>query len=248
MKITILQTDTAWALPDMNAAVAEELMSSVGVTDLFVLPEMWSTGFAVSPHGVAEKAPVSVNWMMNMARKFNAAVSGSLAIDYCGRFYNRHYFCLPDGTTFAYDKHHLFKYGGEDCFYERGQERVVAEYMGVRFLLLTCYDIRFPEWCRYRGDYDAIVCVANWPEQRMLAWETLIRARAIENECVVIAANRVGDDGHNHYIGRSAIVNAYGQTLAVGEDNRQMALSADFDLKEQEHYRRKFPVLDDIEY
>lgn len=248
MKITILQTDTVWASPDANIIEAERLMDSAGAADLFVLPEMWSTGFAVCPEGVAEKEPVSVNWMMNMARKHDAAICGSVAIDYDGIYYNRHYFCLPDGTTYSYDKHHLFKYGGEDRYYERGNGRVVAEYMGVRFLLVTCYDIRFPEWCRCRGDYDAVVCVANWPEQRMLAWETLIRARAIENECMVIAANRVGDDEHNHYVGRSAIINAYGQTLAVGGDNMQEAVSADFDLEMQEHYRKKFPVLDEMEY
>lgn len=247
MKITILQTDTVWASPDVNIAGAERLAVSAQGSDVFVLPEMWSTGFAVNPAGIAEKEPLSVNWMMNSARKYNAAVCGSVAIDLDGKYYNRHYFCLPDGTTYAYDKHHLFGYGGEDKYYERGDERVVVEYMGVRFLLLTCYDIRFPEWCRYRGDYDVIVCVANWPEQRNLAWETLIRARAIENECMVVAANRVGDDGHNRYIGRSAIINAYGQTLALAGDGSQ-AISAGFDMAAQEHYREKFPALTEMEY
>lgn len=240
--------DTIWASPEENAAEAEILMASERDSDVFVLPEMWNTGFATEPMGIAEGGAESVNWMMNMAREYDAAVCGSVAVELDGHYYNRHYFCLPDGTTYAYDKHHLFRFGGEDRYYEPGNERVVVEYKGVRFRLVTCYDIRFPEWCRCREDYDVLVCVANWPEERVLAWDTLIRARAIENQCMVVAANRIGHDAHNKYVGRSVILNAYGENLVLAEDRRQMAISAGFDLKAQQHYREKFSVLSEIEY
>ncbi|MBQ7421275.1 MAG: nitrilase family protein [Prevotella sp.] len=247
MKITILQTNIIWASPEANAIEAEKLIASAPQSDLYVLPEMWSTGFATEPTDIAEKDSTSLNWMTQIAQRQNAAVSGSVAIEHEGLFYNRHYFCLPDGTLYTYDKHHLFSYGGENRFYTPGNKRTIASYKGIRFLLQTCYDLRFPEWNRYRGDFDAIICVANWPQKRMLAWETLIRARAIDNECLVIAANRVGNDKQYCYEGRSAIINAYGEPLALATDDMQMTISADFDINQQNDYRKKFPVLEEID-
>ena len=247
MRITALQANTVWASPDDNISEIEQLISGNTGSRLYVLPEMWSTGYATVPAGIAEREPVSVNWMINAARKYDAAICGSIAIEYDGKFYNRQYFCKPDGTTFAYDKHHLFEYAGEDRFYERGNEKVVVEHEGIRFRLVTCFDLRFPEWCRCHGDYDVLICVANWPEQRNTAWETLLRARAIENECLVVGANRTGCDAFCKYTGKSAIINAYGETLAKAPDNEQAAITANFDIKAQNEYRRKFPVLNKLD-
>lgn len=227
---------------------AERLMNSTGESDVFLLPEMWTTGFAVDPIGVADDGQSALKWMKDAAKRRRAAVSGSVAVLQEGKYYNRHYFCLPDGTVYAYDKHHLFAYGGEDRHYERGLRRVVAEYGGVRFLLLTCYDIRFPEWCRYRGDYDVILCAANWPEQRSLAWDILTRARAVENVCLFAGANRVGVDKNCRYVGRSVIVDSCGRVLASGECGDVTAISAEFDIGMQNEHRRKFPALKEMEY
>ena len=119
--------------------------------------------------------------------------------------------------------------------------------MGFRLLLLTCYDLRFPCWSRYADQlaYDAIVCVANWPSTRQMAWQLLIRARAIENQCYMIGVNRVGDDERCHYIGASAVIDATGRTIAQCHYSTQQALSCDIVMEELLYRRRKFRVLDD---
>lgn len=245
MKITILQTDIQWAAPAANMANAERLIDDAGEADLFVLPEMWSTGFATEPAGIAESEEgEAFEWMVRMAHGQKAAMAGSIAIRTReGEYRNRHYFVRPDGSFDYYDKHHLFTYGHEDQFFTPGNSRTVANYKGMRFLLITCYDTRFPLWMRYNDDYDAIIIVANWPSNRQLAWHTLVRARAIENQCHVIAANRTGTDPCSTYTGESCIIDAYGNTLAQAEGNSQQTVSATIDIVRQRHFREKFPVL-----
>ena len=199
MKVTILQLNSVWGNPDENIKKAELLINQAPDSDLYVLPEMWSTGFATEPFGIAEDANEckSLSWMIKMADEHHCAISGSLAISQDGTFKNRHYFVNGrTGVVSYYDKHHLFRYGHEDRYFEPGESHTIVEYMGFRILLLTCYDLRFPVWSRYAEalQYDIIICVANWPESRQNAWQILTRARAIENQAFVIACYRVGDD------------------------------------------------------
>lgn len=134
----------------------------------------------------------------------------------------------PSGGVAWYDKRHLFRPGGEARDYTPGDRRVVVEYMGFRFLLLICYDLRFPVWSRNRGDYDAILCSASWADDRREVWRTLLRARAIENQCYLAGVNRVGTDPDASYAGDSALVDFRGATLAdAGE--REQTLVAEFD-------------------
>ena len=114
----------------------------------------------------------------------------------------------------------------------------------MRFLLAVCYDLRFPVWLRNNGDYDAIIIVANWPESRKRVWTTLLQARAIENQCFVIACNRVGDDPVCHYAGGSAIIDAKGKFVAQDHE-REEVLTAEISRDELMQFRRKFPVLND---
>lgn len=248
MKITILQTDVKWAQPEDNQVVANKLISETPHSDLYILPEMWTTGFATSPEGIAEDTDShnSLEWMQQMANENRCAICGSISVRTQQKQYrNRQYFVLPDGTFFHYDKHHLFSYGGEDKSYTAGTERVIAEYKGVRFLLQTCYDLRFPQWMRYKDDYDAIIIVANWPSSRQNAWQILLRARAIENQCYVIGANRVGQDKNSSYSGYSAIIDAKGQTLAQAQKGKEQTVTAEIDTDSLLRFRSKFPVLKD---
>jgi len=153
----------------------------------------------------------------------------------------------PDGTVTCYDKRHLFAYGGEAENYTAGHERVVVEWRGVRFLLQVCYDLRYPLWSRQRGDYDCILYSANFPISRDTAWRTLIRARAIENQCYVAACNRIGTDQQCEYYGRSAIIHPYGETIMDCPDKTEWAASAVIDLEFLRHYEHKFPVLADAD-
>lgn len=245
VRITILQTDIKWGCPKDNMMEAEALISDAQAADLYVLPEMWATGFAAkSPDTAYDEA--SLEWMKSTAGKTNAAICGSLvakATD--GSFRNRQYFVLPDGGFYYYDKRHLFTYGGENEHYTAGNRRVIAKYKNVRFLLQTCYDLRFPVWMRNKEDYDAIIFTANWPENRQNVWQILLRARAIENQCYVIGANRVGNDPACTYAGHSAIIDAKGQTLAQAKSRKVQTVTAEIEMERLYGFRRKFPVLKD---
>ena len=248
MKVTILQTDIEWGSPLENILRAEALMSSAPASDLYVLPEMWSTGFATEPQGIAEREETSVSlaWMRRVARERQCAICGSLAIIAGDTYRNRHY--LIDGRSGSeafYDKHHLFSYGGEDRYYTAGQNHTVVSYMGFRLLLVTCYDLRFPMWSRYADSlqFDAIICVANWPESRQNAWHILTRARAIENQAYLIGCNRVGNDSYSHYRGCSAVVSPIGKTLCHCRPNVPDTATFILDLDQLHQKRAKFRVL-----
>ena len=250
MKVTILQTDIEWGRPEDNIRKAEQLMAQATGADLYVLPEMWSTGFATNPVGIAEEEAdsIALAWMKAKAKALNCAICGSLAIHVDGTYRNRHYFINGRKDVFTYyDKHHLFTYGHEDQYYTPGDSQTVVTYEGFRFRLVTCYDLRFPMWNRYSDDYpyDAIVCVANWPESRQNAWHILTRARAIENQAYMIGCNRVGNDSYNHYRGCSAIISPIGKTLAHCKPNEPDTASFLLDLETLEHKRTKFKVLEE---
>lgn len=247
MKIQILQHDIAWASPAENCKRLEEKLLQQPKSDLYVLAEMFSTGFATEPEGIAEKDCGSLEWMKRMAVQLDAAIAGSVATEEGGKFYNRFYFVEPDGRVTYYDKHHLFTYGGEDKHFTPGNSRVIVPFRGVRFLLQVCYDLRFPVFSRNRGDYDAILYVASWPSVRVEAWKALLRARAIENQCFVAAVNRVGTDPKCEYQGGSAIIDPYGKTMAAVPDFEDGFAEVEIDMEALEAFRQKFPVLNDAD-
>ncbi len=251
MKVTLLQTDICWGDVFANIKQAEILIDASEDSDLYVLPEMWSTGFATQPEELAHDVNhnEALQWMRSLTIKRKCAISGSLAVRLeDGSYRNRHYFV--DGRNqqeVFYDKHHLFTYGGEDKYYTAGQSHTIIEYEGFRILLLTCYDLRFPCWSRYADklEYDVIVVVANWPESRQSAWQILTRARAIENQSYLIGVNRVGDDEYSHYTGCSCVIDSIGGTLGQCHRNQVETLTIELSLSELHRRREKFRVLDD---
>lgn len=248
MKITILQRDIVWADPTRNVQRADEAIDGNPGSDLYVLPEMFSTGFCTQPEGIAE--PVenrTVSWMKAKASQTGAAIAGSIAVHEDGRYYNRFHFVTPDGNVTTYDKKHLFTFGGEHNRFTAGSERVIVAYKGFRILLEICYDLRFPVWSRNKGDYDMIIYVASWPTPRVEAWKALLTARAIENQCYVAGVNRVGEDPGNNYCGGSRVIDPYGKIIAECEDGREMEITAEVDMEVLEAFRTKFPVLDDAD-
>lgn len=248
MRITILQTDIEWAQPEKNMVAAGKFISGNDGTDLYVLPEMWTTGFVMEPECCVNDMNTrsTLEWMRGQAADNSCAICGSVAVKTGQNEYrNRQYFVRPDGTYDYYDKHHLFTYGGENALYTPGDKKVIAEYLGIRFLLQTCYDLRFPVWMRNRNDYDAIIVTANWPAKRQNVWHILLRARAIENQCYVIGVNRIGADVSCSYKGNSAIIDAKGHTMVQASTGRQQCITADIDIEGLHGFRTKFPVLDD---
>ena len=248
MKVTILQRNIEWANPVLNVQRAEEAIDRNAGADLYVLPEMFSTGFCTQPEGIAESCDSdTLKWMKRKATEIDAAIAGSVAVEQEGKYYNRFYFVKPDGSVTYYDKKHLFTYGSEHLQFTAGEERVVVEWRGVRILLEVCYDLRFPIWARNRGDYDMILYVASWPTPRVAAWSSLLVARAIENQCYVAGVNRVGTDPACEYCGGSVIIDPYGRTIATCADNTECEATAEVDMVALEAFREKFPVLKDAD-
>jgi carbon-nitrogen hydrolase family protein len=246
MEIALLQTDIAWGDKKVNLEQVEQLMNQHPGAQLYVLPEMFATGFMVGEGVVVEPADGEVHrWMVKTATQKGCAVAGSVAVEENGKRHNRFYFVTPDGATWHYDKHHLFTYAGEDRLYTKGEDRVVVRYGGLRFLLQVCYDLRFPVFSRNRGDYDVAIYVANWPTARLFAWQTLLRARAIENQCFVLGVNRVGNDPTNAYSGGTVALDPQGQTLAECRENEVDVARATLSLEALEQLRRSFPVMRD---
>jgi predicted amidohydrolase len=242
VNISIIQHDIVWGNPAENRQRLQQQIEAQSGADLYVLAEMWSTGFVMDPEEFAERDDASLLWMKQMAYRQNAAIAGSIAVEENGRFFNRLYFVKPDGSLTYYNKRHLFTYGSEDKHYTHGRERVVVKWRGVRFLLIVCYDLRFPVWMRFSGDYDAIICVANWPTVRIEAWNTLLKARAIENQCYVIGTNRVGKDPNCEYCGDSAVIHPYGHVIVQCQRDCEGSAGAVIDLEWLETFRKKFPV------
>ena len=248
MKVVILQTDISWASPEENVRNADAAIDKYESVDLFVLPEMFSTGFCTEPDGIAESADSNtLKWMKAKAAARDCALAGSVAVKENGRFYNRFYFVHPDGKVECYDKKHLFTYGGEDKRFTAGKDRVIVTFRGVRILLLVCYDLRFPVWSRNRGDYDMILYVASWPKTRVEAWKLLLRARAIENQCYVAGVNRVGKDPYCEYSGGSAIIDSYGRIVAECEDGKVCEAQGNININALQNFRKVFPVLNDAD-
>ena len=254
MIITLLQQDIVWGNPSANQKAAEGAMLAADKSDLYVLPEMWSTGFATEPEGIAESDGSSLNWMKQMANRLDAAVAGSIATEIDGKYYNRFYFVKPaingsDNEIEYYDKHHLFTYSGEHLRYTAGERRVVVEWRGWRFLLQVCYDLRFPVFARNCAEgpdaYDVALYVASWPTSRRAPWDALLRARAIENQCYVCGVDRTGDDPACHYNGGTAIIDAYGNTVAACPDGEVSSIRVELDMDKLTAFRKKFPVLSD---
>ena len=266
MKVTILQTDIKWADPDANEKALESALLSSEKSDLYVLPEMWNTGFlAVNNENENQNEKLSPFTfhlspftLQELARRFDAAIAGSMDVEEDGKRYNRFYFVTPT-DVYTYDKRHLFSYAGEDKNFTAGKERTIVEWRGVKFLLQVCYDLRFPCFSRNnlkletrnqkpQGSlYDAIIYVANWPASRRRVWDVLLQARALENQCFVVGVNRVGDDPVCHYDGGSAIIDAKGKILAQVPDNTAATATAILDMESLNAFREKFPVLQDAD-
>ena len=248
MRVAVLQMDIVWADPKGNRERADEAIASCPDADLYVLPEMFSTGFCTQPEGVAESAEsMTLEWMKAKAAAVGAALAGSVAVTDGGQYFNRFYFVKPDSTVVSYDKKHLFTFGGEHNHFTAGDRRVVVEHCGVRILLEICYDLRFPVWSRNHGDYDMAIYVASWPTPRVDAWKALLTARAIENQCFVVGVNRVGDDPSNNYCGGSRVIDPYGRIMTACEDGIEEVRTVEIDMTMLETFREKFPVLNDAD-
>lgn len=248
LKVSLVQTSTYWENAKANmASLNSKLEQLEKDTDIVLLPEMFSTGFSVGKEGIAEKMDgQTVNWMLEKASEKNCLLVGSVLIEENKNYFNRLIAAFPDGRLLHYDKRHLFSYAGEDKIFAKGKDRLVFSYKGFKICPLICYDLRFPVWARNDENYDILIYVANWPSPRIKAWDTLLKARSIENLCYTIGLNRVGDDNNKlTYPGHSAVYDPFGECLLFFEEHEEKIKSIRLEKSAVDTVRNKFSFLDD---
>ncbi|MFC3394694.1 amidohydrolase [Brenneria rubrifaciens] len=248
LKISLLQQPLVWLDGAANLSHFDTLLADLVGRDLIVLPEMFTTGFAMEAAKRSLTQTVVETWLHQWAKKTNALIGGSIAVQTPKGAVNRFLLVDPLGAVYQYDKRHLFRMADEHQYYQAGASRLIFEWRGWRICPLICYDLRFPVWSRNRQDYDLALYVANWPAARSSHWQTLLAARAIENQAYVAGCNRVGNDGNGHsYRGDSLIVNAQGEMLASAPPNQPARLDAELSLETLQTYRETFPTWRDAD-
>ena len=250
MKISIIQPDLAWEEKTDNFAILGRLISPLfEQTDIVILPEMFNTGFSMDRGKLSENSHAKTfKWMLKMSQSGNFGLCGSYIVKENDNFYNRWVFVSPEKESWYYDKRHLFSMGEEDRYFSRGNNRLVFTFRGVRISPYICYDLRFPVWSRNRSDYDLLIYAANWPEVRREVWNTLLKARAIENQCYVAGSNRVGTDGNNiRYCGDSKLISPKGEIIKAATLNEECSISGDISMTELSDFRKKFTVQNDAD-
>ncbi|MCU0392344.1 MAG: amidohydrolase [Thermoflexibacter sp.] len=244
--ITLIQTDLYWEDIAANLAMLEEKIWQIGkATDLVVLPEMFNTGFTMNVKQLAEPMNLTTfKWLRQQAKQTNAVITGSFIVKEKEHYYNRLLWMCPDGSFTYYDKRHLFRMAKEHDYYYGGNKLQINELKGWKFCPLICYDLRFPVWSRNTPPlkYDCLMYVANWPQARSLAWNTLLRARAIENLSYCIGVNRVGVDGKGiSYAGESAAIDFRGNELYYQKDVPSIETIC-LKYADLEQFRQNFPA------
>lgn len=253
-KVTLVQSDIHWEQPQNNLNHYEQLLHDTVLTDIIVLPEMFTSGFSTRPSKhIINFFPVAVEWMMQLAMEKDAAVCGSMIVSEQNKLLNRFCFVTPPGEVFWYDKKHLFTMGGENDMFSSGNMQITISFRGVKIRPLICYDLRFPIWSRNRFDrqkkqydYDLLIYVANWPSRRIQHWKKLLVARAIENQAYVCGVNRTGLDSNNiEYLGGSMFVGPMGELIHEAADHQQEVFTAELSLFELNEIRTKLPFAAD---
>ncbi len=250
LKVALIQANLAWENPQQNRVYFSNKIDTISESiDLIVLPEMFSSGFTMNPINAAESMDgETILWMQRVAKEKNTAITGSLIIRENGNYYNRLIFMYPSGDIKTYDKRHSFTLAGEHKVYTAGNEKLVVEYKGWKICPLICYDLRFPVWARNVEKYDLLIYVANWPKPRITAWDTLLKARAIENMTYCIGVNRVGFDSNKHeYSGHSATYNCLGEKISNIPLSSENTSVVTLDVKHLKQVREKLQFLNDMD-
>ena len=208
---------------------------------------MFNTAFCPNSNNLAETLNgKTVSWMREIAKQKECAISGSLMIKDNGKIYNRLIWISKNGAIATYDKRHLFSPIKENKYISRGEERLIIELDGWKICPLICYDLRFPVFSRNDVNYDILIYLANWPKKRIDGWKTLLKARAIENQCYTIGVNRIGEDGNGiAFNGHSRVFDAFGKELLNANENKDVVLQIEISLGDLKLKRKKLNFLKD---
>lgn len=248
LRVTIVQFNPVWEDKEANLQTVDSLLKQADHSHVFLLPEMFTTGFSMNVEKLSEtmKGP-TIGWMSARASDYGAVISGSLVIFENGKYFNRMVWANPNGEIHWYDKRHLFSPGEEHNFYEPGNQRVTLTWNGWKFRLLVCYDLRFPVWSRNDDEYDVLIVSANWPSARHQVWKSLLMARALENQCYCIGINRIGNDGTGlQYLGDSGLISPRGEADWMGRKIKAETFFLSYNKLHE--FREKFPILRDRDH
>ena len=248
LKVALIQPNTVWEKRKHNRENLTQKINEIQQEfQLLVLPETFNTGFSMKTEGIAETMyGKTVQWMQSIAIEKQSAVVGSLIIEENKKYYNRLLFVYPSGEIKYYNKRHLFSLSGEDKVFTKGNEKLIVDYLGWKICPFICYDLRFPVWSRSSEDVDLLIYVANWPKPRILAWDVLLKARAIENLCYCIGVNRVGEDlDQNEFTGNSAAYDVLGNSVSNIKPSREQVEVVSLDKSHISYYRNKLRFLED---
>ena len=247
LNIRLIQSILFWEDVAANLSHFETVISSIKDTDIILLPEMFNTAFCPKSNHLAESMDgKTISWMKEISKTKNCAIAGTLMIMEGKNIFNRLVWISKNGTIYTYDKHHLFSLIKEERYITKGKERLIIEVEGWIFCPLICYDLRFPVFSRNDVDYDVLIYLANWPVKRIEAWDTLLKARSIENQCYTIGVNRVGEDGNGiPFNGHTKVFDAFGKELLSTTENEVEVLQIEISLEDLKLKRRQMNFLQD---
>ena len=250
LNLAYIQTDLQWEDKQANLDNFGRLLEQVQPdTDLILLPETFNTAFPVDPRQFAETVEgPTFAWIKQKAHEMNAVICGTFLLEIDGKYRNALVWMRSDGSFELYFKRHPFSIGGENQLVEKGENQIVVELKGWKIRPMVCYDVRFPVWARnhYRNgqyEYDLGLYLANFPDSRMVVWNSLLVARAIENQACFVGVNRIGDDPNGlHYSCESQVVNARGEVVSKIEPYQEGVAHCTLDYDSLQRFRKKFPL------
>jgi omega-amidase len=247
LNITLVQSQLFWEDVEKNISHFDALISEISETDIILLPEMFNTSFCPKSNHLAENMDgKTVRWMKEIAETKGCAISGTLMISENKKVYNRLLWISKNGDIHTYDKHHLFSLIKEERYISKGEGRLIVTEQGWKICPLICYDLRFPVFSRNDVEYDVLIYLANWPVKRIDAWDTLLKARSIENQCYTIGVNRVGEDSNEiPFNGHSKVFDAFGKKLFSTTENKEEVLQFEISLDDLKLKRRQMNFLQD---
>jgi len=250
LEVIMIQASLEWENAQANRRYFSEKINAISEDiDLIILPEMFTTGFTMNAKPLAETMEGETKeWMLDLAKEKQSAITGSIIIQENGNYYNRLFFVHPSGKIEIYDKKHLFTLASENEVYTAGTKKLIVNLKGWKICPLICYDLRFPVWSRNKEKYDFLIYVANWPAIRTAAWDTLLRARAIENMAYCTGVNRVGTDGKGFdYLGHTAMYDALGEKVSQDLMEQEGIARVTLQKNHIEETRKKLKFLEDMD-
>lgn len=249
LNVSLVQSNIYWENVNKNLLHFEKLISTISETDIILLPEMFNTAFCPKSNNLAEKMNgKTISWMKEISKQKNCSIAGSLMVSENQKCYNRLVWISAAGKIYTYDKYHLFSLINEEKYISKGDSRLIIKEQGWKICPLICYDLRFPVFSRNNVNYDLLIYLANWPIKRIDAWDTLLKARSIENQCYTVGVNRVGDDGNKvSFNGHSKVFDAFGGELIAAKENKEDILSISLCLDDLKLKRRQMNFLQDID-